>query len=280
MVWVYDAPLNKKEEHAYRVLVKILGNKKDALYRTKIFSLAGHISRSKPKTWKDIETSAYFDKAKKHPVFDTKTSKLMFKALKQSGGRSGYPFMNHVIFKFKDTVLGFLPGFVGTVVNGVGEVSTFPITILKKIPVVGDFADLGIDLLHGVVEVGVTTTEDIAKDVGGPVGAVGSLPFVALPTAVGSVLAIGQGDPAQALSHAVKLIPFVGLSINKGMTQIEHQVEKLRDHPTIASAIPVVGDYIAQPPEGETPPPPTAGKRLSTRKRSHSKWNRTMRQRK
>lgn len=280
MVWVFDHPLTKKEHEVYRVLVKILGNKKDALYRTRIFSLTGYLMSSHPKSPRDIETSAYFDKGKKHPIFDAETSKAIYRAIKQSGGRSGYPFINHVIFKFKDTILAFLPGFVGTVVNGIGKVSTFPITVLKKVPLVGDFADLGIDIFHGVVEVGVTVAEDTVRSIGGPFGAVAAVPFVAIPTVIAGLLAIGQGDPAQALNHAVKVIPFVGTSINKGMTQIEHQVEKLKDHPTIASKLPLVGSYIENP-EGEPAPEPapeaTGGKRLSTRKRSHSKWARTIR---
>lgn len=281
MVWVYDHPLTKQEQAAYKVLVRLLKDKNEALYRTKVFSLAGYVLMHHPKTQHEIETSAYFDKDHKHPIFNAKAAKAILKALKQSGGRSGYPFINYVIFKFKDKVLGILPGFVGSVVNGVGTVATFPITLLKKLPVVGDFADLGIDLLHGVVEVGVTTAEDMAKNIGGPIGAVGAVPFVALPTAIGAVLAIGQGDPGQALNHAVKLIPFVGTSINKGMTQMEHQVEKMRDHPSIASYVPLVGDYVAQP-EGdaaieEPVPTPTGGKRFSTRKRRGGKWLKTQR---
>lgn len=284
MVWVYNRPLNRKEEEAYKVLLKILGNRQEAFYRTKLFSLAGYILSHNPKSSKEIETMAYFDKEKTCQIFNPKSAKLIFHSLRQKGsGKSSYPFANHVIFKFKDTILGFLPDFVGTAVNGIGTVATFPITMIKKLPVVGNFADLGLDVLHGVVEVGVTTAEDVAKGVAGPVGAVGSVPFAAIPTAVGSILAIGQGDPAQAFNHAIKLIPVVGTSLNKGMTQLEHQVEKLKDHPQIASMIPVVGDYVASSGEGEgeaAPAPATAGKRLSTRKRSHNKWNRTMRQKK
>ena len=276
MVWIYEDPLNKKESAAYRVLLKRLG-KEDALRRTKIFSLSGYIETQKFKTAKEIEKSVFLDKARQHPIFNKATSEALFKKLKQSGGKSGYPFTNFMLSKVKDS----LPGFIKSPIDTFIWIGTLPIGLIKKIPIIGDFADLGLDVLHGVVEVGVTSAEDIAKDIGGPVGAAGVTILVAIPSAIAALLAVGQGDGGQAVGHVVKIVPFIGGILSKTLNQVEVNVEKLKEHPNIASSVPFISEYVK--PEDTKPPnlglPAVGGKRFSTTKRKSSKWPKTMRHR-
>jgi hypothetical protein len=151
--------------------------------------------------------------------------------------------------------------------------------VIPLLPVVGPVADVGLDALHGVMEVGVTSAEDIAKDIGGPIGAAGVTVLVAIPSALAALLAVGQGDPGQAVAHVVKIVPFVGGILSKVMNQVEMNVDKLDDHPGVASAIPFVGDYVKKDNEPAVEPP-TGGKRLSTMRHKHHKWPKTIRHKK
>jgi hypothetical protein len=276
MVWILESPISQKERDAYKVLLKLLKDKNDAYYRTKVFSLTGYLLSHKFKTANEIHNSVFFDKSKKHPVFDLKASKGVFSKLQQLGGRSGYPFANFVLTKLE----GSLPSFIKTPIDTLIWAGQLPIRGIKSLPVVGPFADLGIDLFHGVVEVGVTSAEDIAKDIGGPVGAAGVTVLVAFPSAVAALLAMGQGDGGQAIGHVIKIVPFVGGILSKVLNQVEMNVEKMKKHPDIAAMVPFVGEYV----QGEQPSsteiePKTAGKRLSTMKHKSSKWLKTQRKR-
>ena len=277
MVWIYEDPLTKKERAVYSVLLKRIHDKKTAIHYTKILSLTGYILSTKFKSPSQLSDSVFYDKAKRQHIFNKKDSTLLFKKLHQEGGRSGYPFINHVLSRLNNSLPSFLSYPIDTVV-WVGEL---PIRGIKALPVIGPIADVGLDALHGVVEVGVTTAEDVAKDIAGPVGAAGATVLVAIPSAAAALLAVGQGDPGQALAHVVKVIPFVGGIISKVLNQVETNVDKLADHPGVAKYIPLVGDYHNKDtvaPESEAPAPaPTGGKRLSTMKHKHHKWPKTIR---
>lgn len=272
MVWIYEDPLTKKERIAYDVLSKKVTDKKAAVQQIKILSLTGYVVSGKFKSAAQLSESAYFDKAKRYPIFNKKDATLIFKKLHQSGGKSGYPFTNYLLSRLN----GSLPSFLSYPINTLVWVGELPIRGIKALPVVGPVADVGLDALHGVIEVGVTSAEDIAKDIGGPIGAAGVTVLVAIPSALAALLAVGQGDPGQAVAHVVKIVPFVGGILSKVMNQVEMNVDKLDDHPDVASVIPFVGDYVKKDNE-PAPEPVTAGKRLSTMRHRHHKWQKTIR---
>jgi hypothetical protein len=188
------------------------------------------------------------------------------------GGATGYPFTNFMLTKLNNSLPSFVSGPVDTLIWA-GEL---PIRAIKSLPVVGPFADLGLDILHGVVEIAVTTVTDVAKDVAGPVGAAGATVAVAIPSAVAGLLAVGQGDGGQAIGHVIKVVPFVGGILSKVLNQVEMNVEKIKEHPDIAARLPFVSEFVQ--PSTEVVPK-TAGKRLSTFRSRRSKWLKTLRNR-
>jgi hypothetical protein len=252
--------------------VKLLKDKNDAYYKIKVFSLTGYLLKHKFKSPKEVHDSLFIDKGKKHYLTDSKTSKLIYEKLKQAGGGTGYPFTNFMLSKLNDNLPSFVSGPVDTLI-WVGEL---PIRAIKSLPVIGPAADLGLDILHGVIEIVVTTVTDVAKDVGGPVGAAGASVAVAIPSAIAGLLAIGQGDGGQAIGHVIKVVPFVGGILSKVLNQVEMNVEKIKEHPEVAAEVPFVNEYLQPSTEMV---PKTAGKRLSTRRHMSSKWLKTLRNR-
>jgi hypothetical protein len=86
MVWIYDdPPYTKREKHAYRELRRRLKDKKFVDRLIKIISLYIYLKRINPSNAKQIQESAYFDKAKTTPIFDEKNAVKMLRALKHKG---------------------------------------------------------------------------------------------------------------------------------------------------------------------------------------------------
>jgi hypothetical protein len=267
MVWVYDSPLSEKERKAYHVLKKRLKGHDIAKDTVKVMSLVTFLHKTKFNSPKDIQESAFYDKSHTKPIFDEKSAKSIFKSMKKrGGGDSKYPFTDFAVKQGISKVGSYLPDFMVYPFQTIYGALTTPVSLLKdNVPLV----DVALDAIHGATEVGVTTTADAAEAVGGPVGAAVATPFVALAGAAASGAALLEQDLGQAVAHIVNVVPLFGSAFGKGLTQMEHQVETLKDHPTIASFVPVVSDYVAQP--------VTAGKRFSTRKHRYNKWQRTRR---
>ena len=128
-------------------------------------------------------------------------------------------------------------------------------------------------MVHSGTELGITSAGDVAEGVGGPVGAAVIIPFTAAAASITSAISILDGDLGQAVAHFANFVPVIGSALGKGMTKGEELAKKLKDHPTLAGFIPYMTEYHQKLVQA-------AGKRLSTMKRKHTKWNRTMRQRK
>ena len=264
MVWVYDSPLTEKERKAYHVLKKRLKGHDIAKDTVKIMSLVSFLHTSNFKSPKDIQESAFYDRSHTKPIFDDKSAKSIFKSMKKrGGGDSKYPFTDYAVKQGLSKVGSYLPDFMVYPFQTIYTALTTPVSVLKEnVPLV----DLALDAVHSGTEIGVTTTADVAEAAGGPIGAAIATPFVALAGAAASGAALLEQDLGQYVAHIVNVIPLFGSAFGKGLTQMEHQVESLKDHPTVASFVPVVSDYVA-----------TAGKRFSTRKHRYNKWQRTRR---
>lgn len=264
MVWVYDSPLTEKERKAYHVLKKRLKGHDIAKDTVKIMSLVSFLQKSNFKTSKEIQESAFYDSSNTKPIFDERTAKSIFKSMKKrGGGDSKYPFTDYAVKQGLSKVGSYLPDFMVYPFQTIYTALTTPVTALKEnVPLV----DLALDAVHSGTEIGVTTVADVAEAAGGPIGAAVATPFVALAGAAASGAAVLEQDLGQSVAHIVNVIPLFGSAFGKGLTQMEHQVESLKDHPTVASFVPVVSDYVA-----------TAGKRFSTRKHRYNKWQKTRR---
>ena len=262
MVWIYTSPLTKKEEAAYAVLKKRFKKVDVAKHTIKLISLTTFLRKESFKTPKDIEKSAFFDKEKTRPIFDEKTSKVVFKRLKKHGGASRYPFTDYLIRNGIQEIGSFLPEFIQYPVKNIYSLLTSPAMTLKEnVPL----ADLALGALHGSTEIGVTTAADVAEAAGGPIGAAIATPFTALAGALASGTALLEDDMGQATAHLLNVVPLFGSALGKGVTQMEHQVENLKKHPDVASYIPIVNKYV------------TAGNRFSTQRHKYTKWPKTRR---
>jgi len=268
MVWVYDSPLSKKEQAAYAVLKKRFKKVDLAEMTVKMMSLTAFLKSNKFKSAKDIERSAFFDRAHQSPIFTQTTATRVFRSLKQKGGSdSKYPFVDFTVKNNISDLVSYLPDSIQYPVRNIYSVLTSPVLTLKEnVPL----TTLALDAIHGATEVGVTTTEDVAEAVGGPIGAAVATPFVALAAAAASTVAILEQDTGQAVAHMVNAVPLFGSALGKGMTQTEHMVKTLESHPDIASVIPFVNTYVGSKAS-------IAGKRFSTQKRTYTKWPKTRR---
>jgi hypothetical protein len=270
MVWIYESPFTKREEAAYAILKKRFKKYDLARETVKLLSLTSFLRSQKFKTASEIQRSAFFDKAKTKPIFDDKTSKLVLKGLKKKGGaESKYPFIDFTVKNNISDLVSYLPDFIEYPLRNIYGVLTNPVLTFKEnVPL----ADLVLDVIHGATETGVTTTADAAEAVGGPVGAAVVTPFVAVAGAIASAVAMLEQDTGQAVAHMVNVVPLFGSALGKGMTQTEHMVKTLEEHPNIASLLPFVNTYM----DSKTVPP-VGGKRFSTQRHKHTKWMRTRR---
>lgn len=241
MVWIYKTPLDSHEQKLYLVLKRKLKEKDIATLTVKLISLYGFLKSLKFSSPKEIRESVFLDKEKTHPVFTEEQSKSIFKALKKKGGASKYPFTDHVAKKGLDIATTFVPEEIKGTIQSVYDLATSPVRIVKNdIP----FGDLIIGAMHGATEVGVTTAGDVAEGAGGAVGAAFIAPFTALAAGMASLVSVGEEDFGQAIAHLTNAVPVIGSAFGKGLTQMEHQVENLKNHPDVAEYVPIVGEYI------------------------------------
>lgn len=269
MVWIYDSPFTKREEAAYTVLKKRFKKYDLAKETVKILSLTAFLRSQKFKTPREIQESAFFDKAKTDPIFNEKTAKLVLKGLKKKGGaESKYPFFDFTLKNNISTLVSYLPDFLQYPLRNIYSLLTNPVLTFKEnVPL----ADLVLDAIHGATETGITTTSDVAEAIGGPVGAAVVTPAIAVAGAVASGVAMLEQDTGQAVAHMVNTVPLLGSALGKGMTQTEHMVKTLEDHPEVAGLLPFVDTYV------NSKAAQAAGKRFSTQRHKHTKWPKTRR---
>jgi hypothetical protein len=263
MVWIYDdPPFTKREKAAHRELREKLKDRKFVDMLIKIISLYIYLKRINPTNAKQIQESAYFDKAKTKPIFNEKTAVKMLRALKHKGGDSKYPYTDVAI---KGILRDFTPSLVGQPVKTVfGAVTGTVNTLKNNVP----FADLVSEAIHGSTELGVTTANDLGEGVGGPIGAAAVAPFTAVVAGLASALSAVEGDLGGSVAHLANWVPVLGIIFNKAMVQTERMAKVLKDHETVATYIPYMSEYH----DTLNIEPVTGGKRLSTMKHKVNKW--------
>lgn len=268
MEWVYENPLNTKEHKAFLYLKKKLKNKTVAENTVKLLSLYIFLKNKRFRSAESIQKSAFFDKEHKIPIFTKKTAESILKSLKQKGGQGNYPFTDwaakQAIVKAQD----YLPDAVTTPANNIYALATTPLHNLKEnVPLI----DLAIQAIHSSTEVGVTTAEDVAEGIAGPIGAAIVTPVVALAAATASGIAMLENDFGQAVAHTANAVPIMGSAIAKGITKIEDAAEHLEKYPQFADYIPLLNTYVKQK---------VGGNRFSTLKHTSHKWQKKTQRRK
>lgn len=277
MVWVYETPpSSKKEKEFHRHLKKVLRSEAHAERTAKLIGLYLFLRQRHFKTAKEIQDSAFYDKDHKHPIFNEKTAKKVLVSLKQRGGESNYPFTDTFI---RGVLRDYTPSVIGDPVGSIyGTVSGTVDGIKNYIP----FADLFLAFLHSGTELGITSAGDVAEGIGGPIGAAVIIPFTAAAAAVTSAISVLDGDLGQAVAHFANFVPVIGSALGKGLSKGEELAKKFKDHPTLAGFIPYMTEYhekLDTSVQNVDTSAQQAGKRLSTKKRNHSKWRQTRRRR-
>jgi hypothetical protein len=282
MVWIYDdPPFTKREVRAYNAIRHKLKNKEFVEKLIRVVSLYVFLRRKHYSTTKEIMESAYYDKAKRVPIFNEQTAKQILKALnQQGGGDSKYPFMDVVI---KEFLTSYTPNIIGQPVQFAYGTFTGLVDDLKSII---PFSDLVFEAVHSTTELGVTSANGLGEIVGGPVGALVVAPFTAVAAGFAAVLSAGEGDLGGAVAHIANRVPGLGLIFNKLMVQGERFAHVLKKHPTVAAYIPYMEKFQQETEAQEEPPlqiqdqdqPSEGGKRFSTNRPSSRKWRKTMRQ--
>lgn len=264
MAWVYEEPpFTKREIRAYNSLRRKLKDKQFVDKLIKLISLYTYLKRRRFTTVSEIRDSAFYDKKKTRPIFDEKTASQILRVLHQRGGDSKYPYTDTLV---KGILRDYTPGIIGEPVGtAYGTITDTVDTLKNNIP----FADLGISILHGATEVGVTAAGDIAEGIGGPIGAAVVAPFAGIAAVLASGVATVDGDIGQSVAHLANAVPIIGSFLGKLMTRGEHIVEDLKGHETLSSFIPYATEYHQKLQQ--------AGKRLSTMKHRPTKWTRTRR---
>ena len=268
MEWIYDDHFNDKERKVYIVLEKRFKNKDLAEKSVKIISLYSFLKKQNFKSADDIQKSVFFDKAKTKPVFNEKTAKRVFHSLKQKGGAiSVYPFTDYLAKRIVNAVMGLLPDFITYPLNNIYALLTTPVlTIKEQVPIL----DILLTITHGTIQTTVASVEDIAQGFGGVIGAAIVTPFIAIATALASTLSILEQDLGQAVMYMAITVPVIGTALSKFIEKMEHNADSFKKHDTIASYVPVIGDYVEKSKS-------VGGKRFSTQKRRYTKWKKTRR---
>jgi hypothetical protein len=275
MVWVYG-PLTKKEKGVKHYLDSQLRKTSYNEKILKIMELYIYLKKKNYTSPKDIQNDIFYDKAKKHPVFNEEEAEMVFRGLKKRGGAGNdneYKHTEAIITNFSKYIKdNYVPSFLETPIEyGIG-LSQMPVNFVKG--VVGDGSyRLMSTTVHGLIETFVSGVNGVAGDVGGPIGLAVVVLFTGIAASIGSILAFAEGNFAQSIIHFITFLPGIGPAIVKLLTKAEHANDVILDSKDEIENIPFVGQYIVDAAElGEESESPEGGKRFSTRKNNKAKW--------
>ena len=292
MVWIAESPPYDADD---KKLLKFLSYRVGAETAKKtvlLFSLFKYLKSRSIRTPKEIETSAYYDKAKTRPVFTPKLARSIANVMKQSGGAGDDAIvLDRIIRGMIRYIQDWMPSPVSGAINTVYSYATI-LKQFQNMPGVGEFVDIGKEaLVQGTTTV-VVGANDIATDVGGPAGAVA----VAIPSAIATfavvITHVLEDELGEALLVSFLAVPFIGPTLYKAAGSLGKVGRKMFEHKSmiVGTTRSFLGDGIAdnvdylipkmdaenQPPaEEDNPTPVTGAKRFSTRRRKVYKWRRT-----
>jgi len=281
MVWIAENPRYDADD---KQLLKYLGihlNKPNSDKIVKTLSLYKYLKKQKITSPKDIELSAYYDKERTHPVFSPKVARSLFSMMKQSGGAGDEAI---VVDKIIRGMIGYIQGYLPEPITNVSNNAYYAVTILKRLeqmPGFGPFVDIGKEAFVQGTKTFVVGANDIAKDLGGPVGAAA----VSLPAAIATMLVVVTHLLEDELGEAVLVsflaVPFVGTTLYKAAGSLGKFGRKVFEHKDtiVGTTRTFLGDTISQDVEYLIPNmnkvSVQGAKRFSTRRNKVYKWKRT-----
>ena len=254
MVWVYEAPLKKKEQELQKDLEK--GLKKESEKVVKFLSLIDYLNKQKFKSPKKLRESAFYDAKKTRPIFSEEQAEMLVGTMKGGvkgkppheiavdANKSSYPLTEYIIDTAASTAAKFDPTPISPTIGKVFGFIKTPIKFAETTPF-GPVVEIGIGLVHTASEIGVTLLNSIGPAVGGPVGMAVVLPismFIALSS---SALAVAEGDLGQAVVHVVNALPVVGQPLVKFITKGESMNRRVQRMSKKVRKIPIIGETLA-----------------------------------
>jgi hypothetical protein len=244
MVWIYDdPPLSKNDKQTYALLKRELGNSELAERTVKMVNLYVNLRKTPFKSAREIEQFAFFDKGQKRPIFNTHTSKLVFKGLAEKTGGSTYPATDFVVREILGMISGIIPSIVTTPVV---EVYTAMVTVFSNIKGFVPFSDLVLVGFHTGAELGVATATDLATEAGGIAGSVAVAPLTGIAVLLAMSISFLEGDFGQMVAHFANWAPAVGPILSKSIQKTEHLAIELEKRPNLKQSIPVFNRYNPQ----------------------------------
>lgn len=277
MAWVYDSPFTKEEQTAYIGLKKEL--KKDYVARgtVKVLSLLTFLRTHKFQSAEELQKSAFLDKEKTKPIFDTPTARKVFQRLKQRGGK--FPFTDRVI---KDILGSITPDIIqNPVVNLHTTLLKNPTENIKNwLPVL----KLASNMVHSGTSIAANNVAAVGEGIAGPVGATIAAPIIGFMSIPSGMLATAEGDLGQFVATMLPMIPIAGDPAQNALNQTEKILESAVDSGSdLPLMVPYVGPYIQQKRDEKLQnaqrlvSQQQAGKRFSTQKHKYTKWRKTRR---
>jgi hypothetical protein len=252
MVWVYEAPLKKKEQELQKHLEK--GLKKESERVVKFLSLIDYLNKQKFKSPKKLRESAFYDAKKTRPIFSEEQAEMLVGTTKGGkspphntvvdANKSSYPMTEYIIDTAASTAAKFDPTPISPTIGRVFGFIKTPIKFAESTSF-GPVVEIGIGLVHTASEIGVTLLNSIGPAVGGPVGMAVVLPismFIALSS---SALAVAEGDLGQAVVHVVNALPVVGQPLVKFITKGESMNRRVQRMSKKVRKIPFIGETLA-----------------------------------
>ena len=241
MVWVYNDPLTDDEKRAAAYLQKHLKKKQYITKIVKLLSLLNYLKSKKFRSAEQIQSEIFIDKDK--PLFDNNTASQVYKGLYKKRGGGEYPFTESLIRGMGSFLKRNDPTPLSWVIENGMWVITLPVQAAKGILGEGVY-DLASGVVHGAVETGVSGVNGAAEAFGGPFGIATVGLFTGIAAAAGSAIAIGEGDFAQSVVHAVNFIPGIGPALVKGMNKVEHLAKIVDKDREKINNIPFIGETI------------------------------------
>ncbi len=296
-MWVFDEDPSPEELKLREYLEKQTKDAELAVTTSRMWSLYQYVMSQNFKSPQEIEKSAYHDKELTKPIFTKRTARSLYNMLSpMKGGAEDVEAYDALIRRMISFVRGWTPQFVLDVTDSTAPY-VFILKTMEQNPSYGPLLGVALDATVSTLPVISTTIQNMAPEliglipipeaslVGVVVGWLLASTFVILNMAIH----VSRDHFGEAFVVSFGLIPLVGTSLYNAALSGQRFLGKLskKRSKLINSARLIAGDGTADLLDGivpdltfvpsETAPPPTAGKRLSTKRHFKSKW-RTMRQ--
>lgn len=279
MEWDYTTPLSNKQEKLRKFIDKKTGDKELAHKVVKILDLHKFIVTNKPSV-ADLQKNVFLDKKAGIKLLKPTIAKALFRrtAAKRGGaGDSADLSEAEMIDKSVRYMISYIREYLPNLVVNLSDLVYPYLTMLKNVEAneeIGPFIDIAKEVFAETMTTGVVAANDIASDVGGPIGSAA----VAIPAAIATFLVVAthilEDDLGEAVLVSFLAIPFIGPLLYKAAQSFGKVSRKLsarkKDLQNVlpASLTDYIPDLESSPEDNitaEAPTTPTDGGRRKSK---------------